>query len=129
MPKDAFDDDDPMELIGMVLPGEPGTLEAMAEVLVEEYVRLGWDEPRLMTLFVHPMFMATHRIYRQKGEAYVRELIRRMEARWVIPEGRAAPPPSSAPDAGRSVEPWHNPPTRRSRPHAVRTFGAAEPEW
>jgi hypothetical protein len=90
MPRDEFDDDDPMELIGVVLPGEPGMLEAMAEAIVEEYVRLGWDEPRLFALFINPLFMATHRIYRQKGEAYVRELIRRVQVQWGIPE-RSAP--------------------------------------
>jgi hypothetical protein len=84
MPKDEFEYEDPMELTGMVLPGEAGQLEAMAESFVEEYVRMGWDEPRLMTLFIHPMFMATHRIYRQKGEAYVRGLIRQVSARWNI---------------------------------------------
>ena len=80
----SYDDfaDDPMEMIGMVMPGEPGQLEAMAECLVEEYVRLGWDARRLLTLFVNPMFMATYRIYQQKGEAYVRELIDRTCAKW-----------------------------------------------
>ena len=80
-----------MELTGMVMPGEPGQLEAMAECLVEEYVRLGWDERRLMTLFVNPMFMATYRVYRQKGEAYVRDLIHTTCAKWRVilpaPEG------------------------------------------
>ncbi|MCB0116461.1 MAG: hypothetical protein KDD84_20325 [Caldilineaceae bacterium] len=84
MSKDEFEDDDPMELVGMVMPGEPGMLENMAEILVDEYVRLGWDEERLMTLFVNPMFMATHRIYRQKGETYVRHLIREVLARWGV---------------------------------------------
>lgn len=87
MPKDEFVSEDPMELIGMVLPGEPGQLEAMAECFVEEYVRLGWDERRLMTLFVNPTFMATHRIYRQKGEEYVRGVIRRMRAKWGLAAG------------------------------------------
>ena len=82
----SYDDfeDDPMEMIGMVLPGEPGQLETMAECLVEEYVRLGWDARRLITLFVNPLFMATYRIYQQKGEAYVRELIDRTCAKWDI---------------------------------------------
>lgn len=78
MPKDEFIAEDPMQLVGMVLPGEQGQLEAMAECIVEEYVRMGWDERRLMTLFVKPMFMATHRIYRQKGEKYVQELIQKI---------------------------------------------------
>ena len=84
MPKDEFVEEDPMDLVGMVLPGEPGQLEAMAECFVEEYVRMGWDEPRLMTLFVNPLFMATHRIYRQKGEDYVRDLIRKMCVKWGV---------------------------------------------
>ena len=84
MPYDEFVAEDPMELVGMVLPGEAGQLEAMAECLIEEYVRLGWNEKRLMTLFVNPMFLATHRIYRLKGEAYVRELIQKTCARWKV---------------------------------------------
>ncbi len=90
MPYDEFAPEDPMELVGMVLPGEPGTLEAMAETFVEEYVRLGWDERRLMTLFRNPMFLATHRVYRQKGEDYVLDLIRRVRARWT-PTTREVP--------------------------------------
>jgi hypothetical protein len=82
MPHDEFDDGDPLGLVGMVLPGEPGQLQAMAECLVEEYVRLGWDERRLMTLFVNPLFLATHRIYQHLGEAAVRDLISRTRARW-----------------------------------------------
>ena len=82
MPQEEFVREDPMGLVGMVLPGEPGQLEAMAECFVEEYVRMGWDERRLMTLFTSPMFLATYRIYRQKGEGYVRELIRRMCTKW-----------------------------------------------
>ena len=84
MPQEEFVPEDPMELTGMVLPGKPGQLEAMAECLVEEYVRLGWTEPRLMTLFVNPMFLAPHRVYRLKGEGYVRDLIRRVSAKWGV---------------------------------------------
>jgi hypothetical protein len=74
-----------MELVGTLLPAEAGQLEAMAEALVEEYVRLGWSERRLITLFVNPTFLATHNIFRQKGEAYVLELIRRTLAKWTLP--------------------------------------------
>lgn len=82
MPKDEFIDEDPMELIGMVMPGEGGTLEAMALCFVEEYVRMGWGEDRLMNLFVNPMFVATHRVYRAKGEGYVRTLIQDAIRKW-----------------------------------------------
>lgn len=82
MAYDEFEDDDPLELTGIVLPGEAGQLEAMAECFIEEYVRLGWSEQRLMTLFVNPLFLATHRVYRMKGEDYVRTLIRHTLAQW-----------------------------------------------
>jgi hypothetical protein len=82
MPKDEFVDEDPMELVGMVLPGSEGQLEMMAECIVEEYIRLGWDEERLMTLFTNPMFLGTYRICHYKGEDYVRELIQRTRQRW-----------------------------------------------
>jgi len=81
LPKE-FEDDDPMQLVGMILPGEEGQLEAMAECIVEEYVRMGWDERRLMTVFTNPLFLATHRIYRLKGEGYVREMIDKTCAKW-----------------------------------------------
>jgi hypothetical protein len=88
MPHEEFVAEDPMEMVGMVLPGEPGQLEAMAECLVEEYVRLGWDEERLMVLFRNPMFLATHRIHRQKGEPYVRALIQQVRAKWRVAPGK-----------------------------------------
>ena len=102
MPFDEPEANDPMEMVGMVMPGEPGQLEAMAECIVEEYVRLGWDARRLMTLFVNPMFMATYRIYRQKGEAYVRELIDRTCAKWTFTTTPATLLPSAA-----FVEEWN----------------------
>jgi len=84
MPKDKFSTEDPQELVGMVVPGESGTLDAMAEAFVEEYVRLGWTEDRLMTLFINPMFQATHRIYRIRGETAVRDLIRKSCEKWGV---------------------------------------------
>lgn len=113
MPKDEFVAEDPMELVGMVMPGGPGMLEAMAEALVEEYVLLGWDAPRLMTLFVNPLFVATHRIYRQKGEAYVRELIDATCARWRITTTPETPRPSFAPGGGSNAAQ-----VERDRPYA-----------
>ena len=82
MPHDEFVDEDPLGLVGMVMPGEEGQLEAMAECFVEEYARMGWNETRIMTLFTQPLFMATYRVYRLKGESYARELIHKVCARY-----------------------------------------------
>lgn len=74
------DFEDPMELVGMRVP--QGELQGMAECLVEEYLLLGCDERQLMLLFTRPCFRATHCIYREKGEAYVRSLIEDVRAKW-----------------------------------------------
>jgi hypothetical protein len=92
-------EEDPYQLVGMVMPGEAGQLEAMAQALVEEFVLLGWNEKRLMTLFTNPFYLATHRIYRQKGETYVQELITESCRRWRIIEARGIHLASCAPDA------------------------------
>jgi hypothetical protein len=79
-----FELDDPMELVGVGLSGSNASvsIEEMAEVLVEEYARLGWNEQRLWTLFKNPFFRATHAIYRATGETYVNELIQQTLAKW-----------------------------------------------
>jgi hypothetical protein len=82
MSRETFETEDPLELVGMVMPGEPGQLEAMAECLVEEYIRMGWNEEQLMRLFVDPMFMATYRVYRQLGYTFVQDLIQRTCEKW-----------------------------------------------
>ncbi len=76
----TFEPDDPMELVGVAIPQED--VDYMAECLVEEYALLGWSDKQLMTLFSHPMFQATHRIYQDKGEEYVRSLIQKVRDKW-----------------------------------------------
>ncbi len=76
---------DPYELVGMVIPGDPGQVEARAQALFEEYLLIGWKQKQLMTLFTNPFFLATHRIYLQKGEGFVRDLILETCERWRIP--------------------------------------------
>lgn len=74
------DKDDPMEFVAMHLPG--GDAELMAECVIEEFLLMGWSERRLMTLFTHPRFQATHRIFLDRGENHVRALIARVGAAW-----------------------------------------------
>lgn len=80
---------DPMELVGVPVPG--GDSRAMAECLVEEYLLLGWDERQVMLLFTRPCFRATHRIYQEKGEAYVRSLIGEVRTKWARDSSRGEP--------------------------------------
>jgi DNA-binding LacI/PurR family transcriptional regulator len=85
MMKKPFEDDDPMELTGVALPG--GDMEEAAEALVEEFVRMGFDDAHLLHLFKSPFYTGTHQIYQQKGEEYVRALIKKIRLRWRVPRG------------------------------------------
>ena len=75
-----FEDGDPMEIVGVSLPD--GDIDEMAECLVEDYIRDGWDDDSLLRLFREPFYRATHRIYVEKGEAYVVDLISRLRQTW-----------------------------------------------
>jgi hypothetical protein len=75
-----FDLDDPMELVGVTLGG--GSIEEMAECLVEEFVRDGWDDENLLRLFHDPFYRATYRIRQEKGDEYILALIGRVRQKW-----------------------------------------------
>lgn len=77
-------EEDPYELVGMVIPGEAGQTEAMAQAVIEEFILLGWNEKQLMTLFTSPLYLGTHRIYQEKGAAWVQTLITETYAAWHI---------------------------------------------
>jgi hypothetical protein len=77
-------EEDPYELIGMVIPDEPGQTEAMAQAVIEEFILLGWHEKQLMTLFTSPLYLGTHRIYQEKGEVWVQNLIAETCAAWRV---------------------------------------------
>ncbi|MBI1746304.1 MAG: hypothetical protein HYR55_06915 [Acidobacteria bacterium] len=80
MPKDEFDFDDPMELVGVELP--EGNPEVMAECFVEEFARMGSSDSEIFALFQSPFYAATHRIYQEKGEDFVRAVIQRVRSQW-----------------------------------------------
>lgn len=84
MSSKSFESEDPLELVGMAIPGAEEDLELMAQAIVQEYLWLGWSPARLKTLFVNPLFLATHRVYLEKGEAYVDALIHQLSLEWHI---------------------------------------------
>ena len=82
MAQKEYDDDDPMELIGVAFPlGEVGE---MAEAIVEEFIKLGFDDEELLGLFRSPAYYTPHAIYRERGEEYVKALIQQIRERWGI---------------------------------------------
>ena len=74
--------DDPMELMGMIAPGDADSDERQAEATIQEFVLMGFTDEGLMGLFRDPHYQATHRILKAKGEAYVREMISRERSAW-----------------------------------------------
>ncbi len=83
MPKDEFEDDDPMELVGVALPdGDP---DELASAIVEEFIRMGLSDQELLGLFHDPFYAGPHAIWKRQGDGYVRELIERGRERWGYP--------------------------------------------
>lgn len=78
-----FEDDDPMERVGVILP--EGDLEEMAECLVEEFIKMGFRDEELFQLFKSPFYEGTHRIYLEKGEEYVKAVIGKVREKWGSP--------------------------------------------
>ena len=83
MPRDEFEEDDPMELVGVALPdGDP---EELASSIVEEFLRMGLSDQELLHLFRDPFYSGPHAIWRSRGDEYVRGLIHRGRERWGFP--------------------------------------------
>ena len=55
-------------------PGYDG-LGAMGRAFVEEFALMGWSRDRIARMFAVPRFAAAHAVYRQRGPAYVQQLI------------------------------------------------------
>lgn len=79
-----YEPDDPMELVGVALSADGDALDEMARCIIEEYVREGWDEARLLALFRNPFYRAPHMIYRERGEECVKRVIAEVCAQWGV---------------------------------------------
>jgi hypothetical protein len=82
--KDA-EPDDPLELIGVPVPVDEATFDEMARCLVEEYVRDGWSDERLLPLFRSPFYAGLHVVWVRRGEPWVRALIGDVRMQWHRP--------------------------------------------
>lgn len=75
-----YEQDDPMELVGVALPeGDP---DLFVESIVREYLLLGWSPKQIMLLFRKSHFVGTHAVLQQKGEAYVQQIVERLPSEW-----------------------------------------------
>ncbi|HWP58606.1 MAG TPA: hypothetical protein VNL14_12015 [Candidatus Acidoferrales bacterium] len=100
--------DDPMELIGVVLPATAEAMEEMAYAFAEEFAQMGYDADALLRLFRTPFYAGAHQAYRALGDEAIRKIIRECLAAWggVVTRvrdscspGEATPNPSHEPRA------------------------------
>ena len=82
MPKDEFDFDDPLELTGVALYTDEDTSRDMAECFIEEFLMLGYNHKQLLALFRNPHYLGMNMVLQNKGEAFVKEVISDVFARW-----------------------------------------------
>ena len=85
MPKNEVDPEDPMELSGVALFTDEDTSEAMCECFIEEYMRMGYDHRKILSLFHTPFFLAMNMVLQNKGETFIRARIEETFARWGRP--------------------------------------------
>ena len=85
MPKDEFDPEDPMELTGVGIVTDEDTMDAMTECFIEEFMRLGHNHKHLLALFRNPHYIGMNMVLQNKGEAYVRDRISDVFAKWGRP--------------------------------------------
>lgn len=95
MPKDEFDFEDPFELNGVALMTDEDTSLAMAECFTEEFLRLGYNHKQLLAMFRNPHYLGLNMVLQNKGEAFVKQVIGDVFARWgrdVVWPAPSAPP-------------------------------------
>lgn len=71
-----FEEDDPMELVGMIMPAaDDAMMEEMGRTFIDEFMRMGWPPHVIIGLFRDPFYRAPHSIFRTRGEDYVVALV------------------------------------------------------
>lgn len=76
MVEKTFEEDDPMEMIGVQLPNQTEEqLRDMALCFAEEFAREGWDRERLLKMFRTPFYQGPYMVWQQKGDDFVCSVI------------------------------------------------------
>ncbi len=78
-----YESDDPMEMVGMEIPGQSeAALRDMALCFAEEFAREGWNEEKLFAMFKNPLYAGPHLAWKQKGDAFVKSVIAEALTMW-----------------------------------------------
>jgi len=83
MSKDEIDPEDPIEIVGTEIPGQTeAQLRDMTLCFAEEFVREGYGEEKLMSMFRTPFYQGPYLAWKQKGDDYVRAIIQEAIRMW-----------------------------------------------
>jgi hypothetical protein len=74
--------DDPMELVGIVLPADAEATREMAYVFAEEFARMGHERQQILALFKNPYYGGAHGAYRALGEAATLAIVDECVGAW-----------------------------------------------
>ena len=88
-------------LVGVMLPGDAGTMREMAEVFADEFSRLGMPAEQILGLFRNPFYGGAHAALVSLGEAPVRAIIAQAVRRWPTVRIVDSPTPGCAPRCGK----------------------------
>ena len=83
MARKEYEEDDPVEMIGVQLPNQSEEqLRDMALCFAEEFVREGWDEEQLFKMFQNPLYQGPYLAWKQKGDDFVKSVIDEAIGMW-----------------------------------------------
>ena len=83
MIKKKAEPDDPMEMIGVEIRGQSEeALRDMALCFAEEFVRDGFSEEKVLALFRNPYYKGPYLAWKQKGDEFVKSVIRDAMRMW-----------------------------------------------
>ncbi len=91
MPYDDPDATDPMTLHGVVIETESdAAMRDMAECFVEEYIRSGFDEDRILKMFQTQGYAGPFLAYQTLGEDAIQRIIEELIPPWGGRKGKTA---------------------------------------
>jgi hypothetical protein len=73
---------DPMELVGVMLPADAEAMREMATVFAEEFARMGFEGGEIISLFRNPFYAGAHGAYLALGEKKISTIVDECIAAW-----------------------------------------------
>ena len=99
MPHNDPDPTDPMTLHGVVVETDDSSaMREMAVCFIDEYMRMGYEQDRLLHMFKIPKYAGPYMAFKALGEEAIVQLIGDSAAMW---GGRRAPNPLKMIDSRR----------------------------